>query len=312
MSKFKIYANIPFMNGEYTILLYYKYVRIKDPNLEKERQMVACSALGLTGRIIVADEGINGTVEGKTEDCEKYIAWMEQNKKFRDIGWKKSLGNGQCFPRLSVKARKEIVSLHLVDENRDIDPTKLTGKRLKAEELDKMYENGEEFYIVDMRNDYELEVGKFEGTVFPGLKNFRDLRERVKEIEHLKDKKVVTVCTGGVRCEKASGFLMSQGFKDVAQLHNGMVTYMEKFPGKAFKGSLYVFDGRKTMTFDNPENHTVIGKCHYCKSATENYFDCSYPFCHQQFLGCESCVAENEGYCKEDCRTKDTANLIKN
>ncbi len=291
------------MDQNYTILLYYKYTRIKDPEIAKVEQKSACEALGLKGRIIVSKEGINGTVEGTTDACEKYIAWMESQKAFRGIDWKKSAGNGQCFPKLSVKVRQEIVSLHLVDEGWDIDPTKMTGKRLKAEELDKMYEQGEEFYVVDMRNDYELEVGKFEGTVFPGLKNFRDLKDRVKEIEHLKDKKVVTVCTGGVRCEKASGFLLSQGFKDVSQLHNGMVTYMEKFPGKAFKGSLYVFDGRKTMTFDSPDNHTIIGKCHYCKNPTENYFDCTYPFCHQQFLGCESCVEENNGFCKDECRT---------
>ena len=299
------------MSSDYTILLYYKYTRIKDPELAKVQQKAVCEALGLTGRIIVANEGINGTVEGTNESCQKYMDWMESQKTFKNIDWKISEGNGQCFPRLSVKVRTEIVSLHLVDEGQDIDPQKLTGKRLKAEELDKMYENGEEFYVVDMRNDYELEVGKFEGTVFPGLKNFRDLKERVKEIEHLKDKKVVTVCTGGVRCEKASGFLLSQGFQDVAQLDNGMVTYMKKFPGRAFKGSLYVFDQRKTITFDNPENHTVIGKCHYCSGPTENYFDCSYPFCHQQFLGCETCVEENNGYCKNECKSKHEANLVK-
>ncbi len=298
------------MNSEYTILLYYKYVRIKEPELEKQRQMIACEALGLTGRIIVANEGINGTVEGKTEDCEKYIKWMETEKKFRNIDWKKSTGIGNAFPRLSVKVRTEIVSLHLVDDNKDIDPHKITGKRLKAAELDKMYENGEEFYIVDMRNDYELEVGKFTKTVFPGLKNFRDLRERVKEIEHLKDKKVVTVCTGGVRCEKASGFLLSQGFKDVAQLHNGMVTYMKEFPNKEFKGSLYVFDQRKTVTFDDMDKHTVIGICHYCKDKTENYFDCAYPFCHQQFLGCPECVEEHSAYCKEECKELHQKNLV--
>ena len=297
------------MKDEYTILLYYKYVRIKDPELEKVRQMDVCRALGLTGRIIVANEGINGTIEGKTEDTEKYIKWMEEDKKFKGIDWKKSVGLGDSFPRLSVKVRKEIVSLHLVDDNWDIDPQKVTGKRLKAKELDKMYESGEEFYIVDMRNDYELEVGKFTKTVFPGLKNFRDLKDRVKEIEHLKDKKVVTVCTGGVRCEKASGFLLSQGFKDVSQLHNGMVTYMKEFPNKEFKGSLYVFDKRKTITFDDKDKHVIIGKCHYCSNPTENYFDCTYPFCHQQFLGCPECVEENKGYCTENCKSLDTKNL---
>lgn len=294
------------MSKDFTILLYYKYVKIQDPALEKERQMAACRALGLKGRIIVAEEGINGTVEGKAEDAEKYIAWMQEDKRFRDINWKKSAGIGDAFPRLSVKVRKEIVSLHLIDEGWDIDPSKTTGKRLKAEELDKWYEQNKEFYIVDMRNDYELEVGKFKGTVFPGLKNFRDLKERVKEIESLKDKTVVTVCTGGVRCEKASGFLLTQGFKDVYQLYNGMVTYMEKFPSKAFQGSLYVFDKRKTMTFDDPEKHEIIGKCHYCESPTESYHDCNYPVCHAQFLACEDCIENQGGYCSEDCRLKDS------
>jgi len=299
------------MNQEHTILLYYKYIHIKDPELAKIEQKAICEVLGLTGRIIVAHEGINGTIEGTTTDCEKYIAWMNQQKYFKNIDWKKSIGDGTSFPKLSVKVRNEIVSLHLVDDGWDIDPTKMTGKRLKAEELNKMYEKGQEFYIVDMRNDYELEVGKFEGTVFPGLENFRDLKERVKEIEHLKDKKVVTVCTGGVRCEKASGFLLSQGFKDVAQLHNGMVTYMEKFPNKAFKGSLYVFDKRKTVTFDDKDSHIVIGICHYCTGPTENYFDCAYPFCHKQKLGCVECVDEKSGYCTDNCQVLHEKYLIK-
>jgi len=293
------------------ILLYYKYVRIKDPEKLMIEQKAICEVLNLKGRIIVAHEGINGTLEGKTEDCQKYIDWMNNQKYFKDINWKKSAGNGNCFPKLSVKVRKEIVSLHLIDEGSDIDPNKLTGKRLKAEELEQLYENGEEFYVVDMRNDYELEVGKFEGTIFPGLENFRDLKKRVKEIEHLKDKKVVTVCTGGVRCEKASGFLISQGFKDVAQLDNGIVTYMEKFPNKAFKGSLYVFDERKTMTFDDKDLHTVIGECHFCKNPTENYFDCTYPFCHKQRLGCEVCLEESKGFCTENCQILHENNLVK-
>ncbi len=286
----------------YTILLYYKYVKIKDPALEKERQMVACQALGLKGRIIIANEGINGTVEGETNDIEKYIVWMKQDKRFKDIHFKKSTGIGDAFPKLSVKVRSEIVSLHVRDNSEDIDPGVTTGKRLKPEKLDKWFKEGKEFYIVDMRNDYELKSGKFLGTVFPGLKNFRDLKEKVGEIEHLKDKTVLTVCTGGVRCEKASGLLIQQGFNEVYQLDGGIVSYMEKFPGQAFEGSLYVFDKRTIMTFDSPYNHKVIGKCDSCENSTETYYDCEYPICHAQYLACDSCAKSNNGFCTDECR----------
>lgn len=251
------------MENSYTILLYYKYVSIKDPQLVLQQQKSVCEALGFKGRIIIAQEGINGTFEGKTEDVEKYINWMRTDKRFKDIHWKKSVGIGDAFPKLSIKVRNEIVSLHVRDGGKDIDPNTTTGKRLKPQKLDKWYKEGKEFYIVDMRNDYELKSGAFKDTVFPGLKNFRDLREKVDEIAHLKDKTVLTVCTGGVRCEKASGLLVQEGFTDVYQLDGGIVSYMEQFPGKSFEGSLYVFDKRTVMSFDDPENHTVMGKCDF-------------------------------------------------
>ncbi len=263
-------------------------------------QRAFCEALGMKGRIIVAKEGINGTIEGTKENTEKYIAWMESQKPFRKIHWKKSVGSGDCFPRLSVKVRNEIVSLHL-HEN-DFDPNDTTGVHLKPEELQKWYDTNKEFYIVDMRNDYELQVGKFDKTIFPGLKNFRDLKDRVSEIENLKDKTVLTVCTGGVRCEKASGFLMKQGFKDVYQLDGGMVTYMEKFPSQHFKGSLYVFDKRKVMTFDDPNNHEIIGRCVKCQTPAERYVNCAYPQCHEHMIVCESCDPDqNCSYCGPSC-----------
>lgn len=291
------------MESVYTILLFYKYVRIKDPEKVKEQQKSVCEALGFKGRIIVACEGINGTFEGKTEDVEKYINWMKQDKRFKNIHWKKSVGIGDAFPKLSVKVRNEIVSLHVSDGGKDIDPNKITGKRLKPKDLDKWFTEKEnkEFYIVDMRNDYELKSGAFKDTVFPGLKNFRDLREKLNEIEHLKDKTVLTVCTGGVRCEKASGLLVQEGFKDVYQLDGGIVSYMEQFPGKGFEGSLYVFDKRTIMTYDEPGNHKIIGKCDFCQNPTETYYDCNYPMCHSQFLACEDCIEKSGGFCKTYC-----------
>ncbi len=285
---------------EYTIILFYKYVRIDDPEGLKKAQIGLLNELGMKGRLIIAHEGINGTFEGTTENVQKYMEIMKADPRFADIHWKKSAGTGEAFPRLRVRVRPEIVSLHLHDT--DFDPNEVTGERLKPEELHQWYQEGREFYIVDMRNDYELKVGKFENTIFPGLANFRDLRDKVGTLAHLKDKPVLTVCTGGVRCEKASGFLKKQGFQNVHQLDGGIVSYMEKYPGRDFKGSLYVFDNRITMHFDNPANHTIIGSCERCNVPSERYVNCKNLMCHRHFLVCENCSPELEStYCDVNC-----------
>ena len=296
------------MKNSHTILLYYKYVKLDDPKIEMEKQRAICEVLGLTGRIIVSKEGINGTCEGTTENTDKYIAWMNKQKKFKNIHWKKSAGTGNAFPKLSVKVRKEIVSLHL-DDKEDINPNVLTGKKLKPDELRKWYEDNKDFYIVDMRNDYELLSGKFESTVFPGLENFRDLKKNLNIIEDLKDKTVLTVCTGGVRCEKASGLLLKSGFKDVYQLDGGIVSYMEKYPGKDFKGSLYVFDQRVTMNFDG-DRHEIIGRCYRCSNSSERYVNCANLMCHKHFICCKNCDTANGSFCSTKC--EETVLAVKN
>ncbi len=267
-----------------------------------------CKKLNIRGRIIVAKEGINGTLEGTSVNTQQYVDEMNAHPLFGAIHWKRSEGTGDAFPRLSVKVRSEIVSLHLGEEH-DIDPNQLTGKRLSPDELDALYTNNEEFYVVDMRNDYELEVGKFKQTIFPDLENFRDLRKMVSKIQHLKDKKVVTVCTGGVRCEKASGFLVREGFSDVSQLDGGIVSYMKKYPGKAWEGSLYTFDSRITMHFDQPDQHTVIGVCRDCSKPSERYGNCAYPWCNRHMIICESC-STHRVYCSVVCKIKNTVRRI--
>jgi len=297
----------------YQILLYYKYVHLEDSQKERDLQFALCERLDLKGRIIVASEGINGTVEGTVENTEKYIEEMVKDKRFQNIHWKKSVGTGNAFPKLSVKARKEIVSLHL--GTCDIDPNEITGVHLKPEELHEwILENkaasaqgfGEpkEFYIVDMRNVYEHKVGYFESSILPPIENFRDLPRVVEQIAHLKNKTVLTVCTGGVRCEKASGFLISQGFTDVYQLDGGIVSYMERYPNEDFKGKLYVFDGRVTQSFytDDPKRE-VVGKCDSCGNMSENYVNCANPVCHRHFIACNKCLEEGGGqaFCPGGC-----------
>lgn len=291
----------------HTIILYYKYVPISDPQKLVDSQRALCEKLGLKGRILIAGEGINGTLEGETTAVEQYVKDLVSDERFTDINIKRSLGDGKAFPKLKVKLRNEIVSLNLGEE--DVKPWEMTAKHLPADELHEWFESGKEFAIVDMRNDYEYKIGRFEGSIDPGMKNFRDLPNVLPKIAHLKDKPVLAVCTGGVRCEKASGYLLKQGFKDVYQLENGIVTYMEKYPNKAFKGKLYVFDNRIAMDFDAEGDHTVVGKCDICEAPTEHYVNCQNRECNTHFLVCESCEEKQGVFCSPDCREKVTVAL---
>ncbi len=309
----------------YQILLYYKYTKLENPEQVKLDQVAKCKELNLKGRILIAEEGINGTLEGLAKDTEKYIEWMNSQGSFKDIHWKKSAGTGAAFPKLKVKVRKEIVSSFLgrEEENKDneevikddynlkdLDPNKLTGKYLTPAELHDMIHSGKEFYFVDMRNDYEMEVGRFVDSdeetelrhekldnspkkyhsILAPFENFRDLPRVLPKLESLKDKTIVTVCTGGVRCEKASGFLVQNGFKDVYQIYGGIVSYMAKYPNEDFLGQLYVFDNRIVMGFnlDDP-SRVIVGKCNGCGKPTEHYGNCAIKTCNKHMLICEEC-----------------------
>lgn len=285
----------------YELILYYKYIHIEDPQSLVNAQKELCSRLNLKGRILIAREGINGTLEGFKEDIDKYCEDLLSNPLFSDITIKRDPGTGSAFPKLSVKLRKEIVATHLGDE--DFHPTEVTGKYVTADELHQWFEEQREFYIIDMRNDFEHKVGHFENSVFSGMTNFRDLKNIVKNLEHLKGKTVVTVCTGGVRCEKASGYLLKEGFADVYQLKDGIITYMKKYPNQKFLGKMYVFDGRVAVGYNIDENkYRMVGKCETCSIPCENFVNCGYPECHKHFISCEDCKINGEAYCSAECK----------
>ncbi len=278
-------------NDTFEVLLYYKYVHIENPEELRNEQRKFCEEHNLKGRIIVANEGINGTLEGNIQDTQKYIEWMENQKEFQKINYKKSAGTGNAFPKLKVRVRPEIVTARLPELN----PNKTTGKYLSEDELFQWFQDKKEFYVVDMRNDYEYASGYFEGFIPSGLKNFFDLKNVLPKLAHLKNKTVLTVCTGGVRCEKASGFLVENGFKDVYQLKNGIQTFMEKYPNTYFKGKLYVFDNRLTLAFNSSETETV-GRCMHCNTPCDEYTNCEYDACHMHYICCKNCKDKETGF----------------
>jgi UPF0176 protein len=278
--------------NDYIVAIYYKFFPIQDPEAERVRQRYLCEKLGLKGRILISEEGINGTVEGTNEAINKYVNELKQDQYFEDVYFKQSPGSGAAFPKLVVKVRDEIVTTKL-EYSRELGPIGgKTAQYISKEELNKLFQTNQEFYIVDMRNDFEYEVGHFEKSVFlKNMRNFRDLPKILPDIEHLKDKKVVTVCTSGIRCEKASGFLLHHGFSDVYQLKDGIMEYMQTYPNEHFHGKLYVFDQRVVIGFntDSPK-HEVVGTCKKCGAKSENLVDHREDGKRKYQVVCEECI----------------------
>lgn len=251
------------------IILFYKFTTIENLEQFRKEQRVLCESLQLQGRMLIAKEGINATFEGTEENVKKYEEAIHALPDFQDLVFKESQGTGQAFTKLEIKIRKEIVTLGIDD----LDIKKETAKEITATELEELYKKDEDFVVLDLRNDFEVEVGQFEKTYDPKLRNFRDLPEILPKIkEELKNKKVVAVCTGGIRCEKATCLLKREGFTDIYQLKDGIHTYMQQYPGSHFKGSLFVFDNRMTTHVVEQANPEIISKCSYCQIPTEQFY----------------------------------------
>ena len=269
----------------FQVLLFYNYVTIENPPAFAAWVKARAEEKGLTGRVIIAEEGINATLEGETSQTEQMAKDLHADPRFADMNIKRSVGTGTSFPDLSVKVRRELVGTRF--SQADADPRVRTAPHLPPEELRAMYERNDDFVVVDMRNSFEFVSGHFKNSVDPGMRASRDLKDVIVKLEKYKDKKIVTVCTGGIRCEKMSAYLLSKGFKNVHQLENGIHAYMEKYPGKDFLGTLYTFDERVDMHFGGERE--IVGACHLCHAKTERYTHCKNDECHLHMLVCEAC-----------------------
>lgn len=275
----------------YEVLLYYKFTPVADPKFEARQHKLVCAGLGLRGRILIAAEGINGTVAGTRSAVREYVEYMNAHPAFSGTDFKRSHADKLPFGKLIVKARDEMVTLGCA-----VDLGK-KGRYITPEQLHRLYEKGEDFVIVDMRNNYEYAVGRFAGAIQPDTRVFKDLPDKIKSLEQYKDKKVITYCTGGIRCEKASALLVMADFKNVYQLEGGIVRYLEKYPDGYFEGKNFVFDGRMVTNSDTPSGAKVLASCEHCGKACDRYIDCVRPDCHQLFICCEQCEKVHQGLC---------------
>lgn len=269
-------------------------------------QKTLCEGLNLRGRILISPHGLNGTVGGEMDDLKKYIKATKEFPGFKGIVFKWSDGAREDFPRLSVKVRDEIVAFRATDELR-VDETGVVGggKHLKPKDVHKLVEEkGEEVVFFDGRNAHEAAIGKFKNAVVPDTHTTHDFITELEsgKYDDLKNKPIVTYCTGGIRCEILSSLMINRGFKEVYQIDGGIVKYGEVYGDDGlWEGSLRVFDNR--MTVDFSDHAKTIGKCSHCDGPTNNYENCAYANCNDLVLICLNCKQNPDLlYHTETCR----------
>lgn len=265
------------------IILYYKFVPLKDPHMTMRWQRELCVRLNLRGRIIVSEHGINGTLGGNIDEVKAYVKAMNLTPEFKGIEYKWSDGTREDFPKLSIKVRKELVTLEPEEDFNVFDK----GTPLRPQQWHEYLEAHPDAIVFDARNNYESEVGKFKDAITPDIKTFKDVK---KELEKLpKDKPVLTYCTGDIRCEYLSAYMKHKGFQDVYHLDGGIVKYGQEFGDDGFwEGACYVFDRRMSVRFS--DNAQDIGQCVNCGTATSHQENCADLSCNLQFVICEDCA----------------------
>ena len=274
------------MDESFPVILFYKYVAIDDPENFTAEQRELCRTLGLKGRVLIASEGINGTLAGPADGVEKYMASLRADERFADLEFKVSAGDATTFPKLAVKTRPEIVTL-----GTDLPLEPDHDNHLSPAEWKDMLENDPGIVVLDVRNRYESASGKFANAIACEIEHFRELPEYVDRLAAFKDRKVLMYCTGGIRCEKASALFRHKGFTRVFQLHGGIVTYQKEFGNAHWLGECFVFDQRMTVRVN--EALVPLGKCAHTGRSTNRVVNCLHDPCHVLFLLAAETEAEN-------------------
>lgn len=282
------------------MLLYYYYVHIEDPKDFATLHLKFCNSLELKGRILVAEEGINGTVSGTIAQTDAYMEAMKADPLFSGIVFKIDGYDGHTFKKMHCRSRPELVNLSLED---DVNPHEITGNYLSPKEFHEALLD-DDTVVLDARNDYEYDLGHFRGAIRPDIETFRELPNWVRKNKDIVDgKRILTYCTGGIRCEKFSGWLKREGFEDVHQLDGGIVSYGkdEDVKGALWDGKCYVFDERLSVPINHTE-HVIIGRDHFDNTPCERYVNCANPVCNEQIIASEENEHKYMRGCTHACR----------
>ncbi|MBA3682098.1 MAG: rhodanese-related sulfurtransferase [Bacteroidetes bacterium] len=286
-------------NIERKTISFYRYVSINDPQQLRDELFKTWSNWKCFGRIYIAHEGINAQMSVPLEHWDEFVSYVNAISYFKDVPFKHAVdGNGKSFYKLVIKVKEKVVADGISDP--DFDPSK-TGNYLNAVEFNKALEDPNTI-VVDMRNHYESEVGRFDGAFTPDADTFRE--ELPLVIDHLQgqeDKKILMYCTGGIRCEKASAYFKHKGFKDVNHLQGGIIQYAKEVKEQGldskFKGINFVFDERIGERITND----VLSECHQCSAPCDTHVNCKNDDCHLLFIQCADCTEKMKGCCTPEC-----------
>jgi len=278
---------------------FYKYIKLK--NLIELRNLlyIDWKNLGVLGRIYISKEGINAQISVPEKKLEDFRNYLDQYSYFKDIPFKIAVEENISFYKLIIKIKKEIVAYGITTNEYNIDKT---GTHLNAKEFNEMMSDSNSV-IVDMRNHYESEVGKFEKAICPDVDTSKELLPETKKIlEKHKDDNIMLYCTGGIRCEKASSYLIKNKFKKVFQLNGGIINYAKQIKAQnlesKFKGKNFVFDERlgERITSD------ILSNCHQCDEKCDDHINCENNACHLLFIQCDKCANKFNNCCSEECK----------
>jgi UPF0176 protein len=290
--------------ADYSILLYYLFVDVPAPEETAEEQRAWCRELGLKGRIILGKEGINGTVSGLEADASEYMARMATHPIFANIAFKIDRHESHAFKRLSVKVRPEIVTLGV-----EVDTVKNTGVHLKPKDFRRMLDDPHAL-VLDIRNAYEFDMGRFRGAARPTADSFKEFPDWIDEnFGDARERPILTYCTGGIRCEKLTAYLVEQGYSQVYQLDGGIVSYAKdlEVDGEGFDGDCFVFDDRLSVPVGAP-----VAECEACGNPSSRYVNCDFVECNRLYFLCEACEQARGLSCSPNCSAqirKRVANL---
>lgn len=290
--------NLP--DSTHWILAYYHFIPIENPHDEVKFHKSFFSGRNATSRIYISEQGINGQMSASKEDAIAYIEWMHGRPEFHDIKFKIHPYHEQVFPRLTIKYRKQLVAI-----DADVDLTQ-RGEHISPAQWKDMLESSTDKILIDVRNDYEWKVGRFEGAELPPCETFReftDYAESLKEKNDLQKTPVMMYCTGGIRCEIYSAILKEKGFDKIYQLDGGVIGYGLEQGNQHWNGKLFVFDDRMAIPISDEGESKVIGTCHFCGTGNETYYNCANIDCNNLFLCCSECLKKHIGCCCTACTT---------
>lgn len=279
----------------FIVILYYNFSKVDDAEEFRKQQRSLCETLNLKGRIYVSEEGINGTLSGEESAILDYQKNLCSIPGFENTEFKTDSCDRIPFAKLIVKIRKEIVALHVGEK---LDPSQ-GGRHLQPHEWRSVLESGHDYILIDVRNNYEHKIGHFEGAIKPDVENFFDFPSWVESQSFDKNKKVLMYCTGGIRCEKFSVLMKKKGFKDVNQLHGGILNYAKQEGGAHFRGKCFVFDDRLVVPVS--DDLEPISSCEITGEKADMYLNCANVECNKLFICSENGARKYQGCCSGDC-----------